>query len=105
MSSSNVNKVPDVDIDPKGVFKYILIKVHDPADDSTSKNIVRGYGRCPYHADIFEEVENKELSPKELEGECLGGGRIKHDDANKTINVYGYSQVSKCWNIFSPKKV
>lgn len=24
--------------------------------------------------------------------ECLGGGRIEHDDKAKTIKVYGYSE-------------
>lgn len=29
-----------------------------------------------------------------LDSECVGGGRIKHDAAQKKILVYGYSQVS-----------
>lgn len=43
--------IPDVDIDPKGVFKYILIQVSSPdeAGKFVEKKIVRGYAECPYH--------------------------------------------------------
>lgn len=47
--------VPDVDIDPQGVFKYILIKVSVPNDSGKfeDKLIVRGYAECPYHCKFF----------------------------------------------------
>lgn len=90
--STNLDAVKEVDIDPSGVFKYILIKVHEDIEPPAEKMIVRGYKRSPYHADIFEEVESKELAPRKLDGECVGGGRIKHDPEDKTIKVYGYSQ-------------
>lgn len=59
MSTARLDCVPSVDIDPSGVFKYILIKVHDPAIDheDSSITIVRGYQRCNYHSDIFDEVK------------------------------------------------
>ncbi|XP_012288481.1 14 kDa phosphohistidine phosphatase-like [Orussus abietinus] len=44
-----LDQVPDVDIDPSGVFKYILINVHDDKNDK-SKPIVRGYARSTWHA-------------------------------------------------------
>lgn len=47
-----------------------------------------------FAADIYDEVISKELSPKKLESECVGGGRIQHVPSDKTIKVYGYSQVS-----------
>lgn len=33
------------------------------------------------------------LKKLQLKSKCLGGGRINHDAENKTIKVYGYSQV------------
>lgn len=47
-----------------------------------------------FSGDIYDEVTAKELAPKKLDSECLGGGRIQHDAAEKKIKVYGYSQVS-----------
>jgi phosphohistidine phosphatase len=51
---------------------------------------VRGFTRAEYHADIYDEVEEP-LRIMGLDAQCLGGGRIKHDKANKYIKVYGYS--------------
>ncbi|XP_033321790.1 sex-regulated protein janus-A [Megalopta genalis] len=89
--SETLNKVPDVDIDGHGRFKYILINVQDENTKAT-KPIVRGYAKSPYHADIFEEA-CKQLEPySSLKPNCVGGGRIEHDPDAKTIKVYGYSQ-------------
>lgn len=45
------SKLPDVDIDASGVFKYILMKLKFPSKDGQTeeKIIVRGYGDCAYH--------------------------------------------------------
>ncbi|CAK9810226.1 hypothetical protein ANTPLA_LOCUS6509 [Anthophora plagiata] len=48
--SELLNKVPDVDIDDCGRFKYILINVYDEAN-SVSKSIVRGYVRSQWHGE------------------------------------------------------
>ncbi|KAK9874869.1 hypothetical protein WA026_005683 [Henosepilachna vigintioctopunctata] len=50
-STSKIPQVADVDIDAKGVFKYILIKVTSPNANGEieDKLIVRGYAECPYH--------------------------------------------------------
>ncbi|XP_017463632.1 PREDICTED: 14 kDa phosphohistidine phosphatase-like [Rhagoletis zephyria] len=64
--------IPEVDIDSEGKFKYILIKVAGGAD-------------------ILERVEPHILKSK-LSCECVGGGRIEHLPAKKTIRIYGYSQ-------------
>ncbi|KHJ84150.1 Janus/Ocnus family protein [Oesophagostomum dentatum] len=82
--------VPDVDIDPSGTFKYILIKC---TDNSTKeeKHIVRGYYKCHFHADVLKVAREAVGSAFKLK--CVGGGRIKHDNAAKDILVYGYSQV------------
>lgn len=52
MTLESLDKVPDVEIDPSGVFKYILIRVYakQTADgNEPSKMIVRGNARGPYH--------------------------------------------------------
>lgn len=62
--------------------------------EKASKNeklIVRGYARCVYHGDVLDETE-KELGP-DYDLQCLGGGRIKHESKDRSILVYGYSQV------------
>lgn len=51
MSSTVIPAVKDVDIDPNGVFKYILIKVTCPNTEGRleDKLVVRGYAECPFH--------------------------------------------------------
>ncbi|XP_060811837.1 14 kDa phosphohistidine phosphatase-like isoform X1 [Bombus pascuorum] len=89
--SELLNKVPDVDIDGHGKFKYILISVYDERANAT-KSIVRGYARAQWHSDIFNEVAEQVDSIRYLHSKCHGGGRIEHDPDEKTIKVYGYSQ-------------
>ncbi|XP_071572126.1 uncharacterized protein [Temnothorax nylanderi] len=50
--SELLDKVPDVDIDGHGRFKYILIKVQDDVDKA-SKKIVRGYARAQWHGALM----------------------------------------------------
>lgn len=50
MSTSTLDKIPDVDIDTRGRYKYILIKVADQNDSSNaSKYIVRGNRVFEFH--------------------------------------------------------
>lgn len=54
MSSSALEKIPDVGIDDKGRYKYILIKVTDQNDSSNqSKYVVRGGQRFDFHGRYF----------------------------------------------------
>ncbi|EZA50839.1 hypothetical protein X777_10472 [Ooceraea biroi] len=46
--SQLLDKIPDVDIDGHGKFKYILITVEDETNKA-SKQIVRGYARAQWH--------------------------------------------------------
>lgn len=100
MATAIIPQIKDVDIDPDGVFKYILIKVSSPKNDGKleDKLIVRGYAECPYHADINDKVTSelqKLKSSKAIDkwrSKVLGGGRIQHDADVKKILVYGYSQ-------------
>ena len=44
--------IPRADIDPSGVFKYVLIRVHSKEkDDDSEIDIVRGYGWAEYHGE------------------------------------------------------
>ena len=44
--------------------------------------------------DIFDEAGEQVKPISGLQLKCLGGGRIEHDPDNKTIKVFGYSQVN-----------
>lgn len=89
--SKLLDKVPDVDIDDSGKFKYMLLNIHDKTNDA-SKTVVRGYKRAEWHANIYDETADQIKSHPDLEVESLGGGRILHNPENKSIKVYGYSQ-------------
>lgn len=52
--TSSLARIADVEIDPNGVFKYILIEVK--AKDGTSKTIVRGYGWAQFHGIILKNL-------------------------------------------------
>ncbi|XP_072096692.1 14 kDa phosphohistidine phosphatase isoform X2 [Mobula birostris] len=41
-------------------------------------------------ADIYDQV-SMEIEKQGLYCECQGGGRIRHDNGEKKIHVYGYS--------------
>ncbi|GMT00160.1 hypothetical protein PENTCL1PPCAC_22334 [Pristionchus entomophagus] len=91
MAAKSMEEVKDVDLDQSGVFKYIQVQVTDKKDASNTKIIVRGYGRCGFHVDIFDETK-EQVDRKLFKLVPLGGGRIKHDDKKKDISIYGYSQ-------------
>ncbi|GMT28069.1 hypothetical protein PFISCL1PPCAC_19366 [Pristionchus fissidentatus] len=91
MAAKTLGEIKDVDLDPSGVFKYIQVKVTDKSDASNSKIILRGYERCPFHADIYGETK-EQVDRSLFKLKALGGGRIKHDDKKKEIFIYGYSQ-------------
>ncbi|XP_046831224.1 14 kDa phosphohistidine phosphatase-like [Vespa crabro] len=89
--SELLNKVPDVDIDANGKFKYMLLNIHDKTNDAF-KPVVRGYTKAEWHDNVYEETTEQLKQYPDLEVESLGGGRILHDQEKKSIKVYGYSQ-------------
>ncbi|KAJ6652013.1 hypothetical protein lerEdw1_015838 [Lerista edwardsae] len=91
MAEVDLSRVQDVDIDPDGVFKYVLIRV-TPAGSESGKEIVRGFAWAEYHADIYDKV-TAELEKQGFHCECLGGGRISHQSGARKIHVYGHSVV------------
>ncbi|XP_046860566.1 14 kDa phosphohistidine phosphatase-like [Xenia sp. Carnegie-2017] len=82
-----MDEISDVDIDGNGRFKYILVKIKQ---GSEQKYIVRGYSRAAYHADIYDEIL-PQIRNLGLHSECLGGGRIEHNQEDGKILIYGYS--------------
>lgn len=49
-------KIPDVEIDTEGTFKYILVRVK-VKDGSLSKDIVRGTKSAQYHSKLMKMYE------------------------------------------------
>ncbi|XP_028259811.1 14 kDa phosphohistidine phosphatase [Parambassis ranga] len=82
-------KIPDVEIDPEGTFKYILVRVK-VKDGDVHKDIVRGTKSAEYHNHIFEKV-NPAMEALGMECKCLGGGKIEHKTQEKKIRVFGES--------------
>ncbi|KAJ2940686.1 hypothetical protein O0L34_g14795 [Tuta absoluta] len=78
---------PKVDIDGRGIFKYVLVQTYDENNQPWSI-IVRGYARHEWHNNIFDEVKEK---MKPLKCEPLGGGKIAVDPEDEKIYVYGTS--------------
>jgi len=86
--------LPVVDIDNNGTFKYVLLKVHKTGETkkANAMHLVRGHNWADYHADLVEECERQMHDNNvNMEVECVGGGRIRHDRDRKKIIVYGYS--------------
>lgn len=48
-------KIPDVEIDPEGTFKYILVRV-TVKDGDVHKDIVRGTKSAQYHSKFMKVV-------------------------------------------------
>nr|XP_020462673.1 14 kDa phosphohistidine phosphatase-like [Monopterus albus] len=82
-------KIPDVEIDPEGTFKYILIKVK-VKDGDVHKDIVRGTKSAEYHNHIFDKV-SPAMEALGMECKCLGGGKIEHNSQEKKLRVFGES--------------
>ncbi|XP_042272689.1 14 kDa phosphohistidine phosphatase [Thunnus albacares] len=84
-----LTKIPDVEIDPEGTFKYILVRVK-VKDGDVHKDIVRGTKSAQYHNHIFEKV-SPAMEALGMECKCLGGGKIEHNSQAKKIRVFGES--------------
>ncbi|KAG2497161.1 hypothetical protein HYH03_004751 [Edaphochlamys debaryana] len=84
--------VPQVLLSADGTFKYVLMRLWDPAPEVSgrSKLLVWGDVRAPYHNDVLQKA--KAMARRlGLKVSPLGGGRIHHDAAARSISVYGYS--------------
>lgn len=61
MSASVLTKVPEVDIEATGVFKYILIKLTAPSEKGAERLLVRGYAECNFHCNINVTISKTKL--------------------------------------------
>ncbi len=88
--AKKLQQIPSVVIDDEGTFKYVLIEAYETETngEETSKLLVRGFRRAEYHADVYDETEEK-IRHLGLDCQCLGGGRIQR--GQNVIKVYGYS--------------
>ncbi|XP_054835189.1 14 kDa phosphohistidine phosphatase-like isoform X1 [Eublepharis macularius] len=96
-AAGKLSSVPEVEIDPDGAFKYILVRVQHGADQH--RDIVRGTAVAEFHSEgratlgldhIFERV-NPEMEKLGFVCKCLGGGKIEHNSKDKKIRVFGLS--------------
>lgn len=77
--------IPRVDIDPSGVFKYVLIRVHSKEEgDDSEIDIVRGYGWAEYHGEQVELTTIHRAARAPLAG--------------------GYTQCAADWCVCPPSK-
>ncbi|CAL8307869.1 unnamed protein product [Lota lota] len=82
-------KMSNVEIDPEGTFKYILVKVK-VKDGDVHKDIIRGTKSAEYHNHIFEKV-SPAMESLGLVCQCLGGGKIEHNSTDRKLRVFGES--------------
>ena len=60
-----LTQLPDVEIDPEGTFKYILVTVK-VKDGTEQKDIVRGTKSAEYHSKFIVCLNCFQLSPSGL---------------------------------------
>ncbi len=85
------------EIDQDATQKYTLIRTWVLKNEETveSSLLVRGNRFAEYHKEtcrsLIHTINNLEVGGMSFRYSVLGGGRIKHDSATKTILIYGYS--------------
>ena len=65
-----LTQLPDVEIDPEGTFKYILVTVQ-VKDGTEQKDIVRGTKSAEYHSKFIVCFNCLQLSPSCLSKQTL----------------------------------
>ncbi|CAE7637951.1 PHPT1, partial [Symbiodinium sp. KB8] len=86
--ASALSRVPDVDLDADGTFKYVMLTLSDPATGESN------YKFAEYHVDVADHTRAELDEDKATAGLKLsvsGGGRIRREAASKRLVVYGYS--------------
>jgi hypothetical protein len=89
-----MDQIKQVEIDAAGRFKYVLLRIVDRSSKQ-ERLCVRGSLAAAFHADLVDVFEEKlrKLKIAHVECRCIGGGRIYVNPDERTLNVYGYSQV------------
>lgn len=87
--------IPTVDIDPIGIYKYILIRLSKAPDE---RYLVRGYTWASYHDDIFQFSKQEILQQTNMDKDtiisCAGGGRIQRTNRNNSNPTSSDKKVS-----------
>ena len=86
-AEATFDRLASVDIAP-GTWKYVLLECEL---GGRTRQIVRALEGLKFHAENYD-VTASILKPLGIHIRVVGGGRIKRDDKNKTISVYGYSK-------------
>ncbi|NXA80025.1 PHP14 phosphatase, partial [Thryothorus ludovicianus] len=89
MAGEALSRVPDVQIDGDGVFKYVLVRVRGAG--APAKDVVRGHGWAEYHGEGRRECGAGLWPGVGLGCGRRGGGRLSHRPEERRIHVYGYS--------------
>lgn len=89
--NAKLAQVPTVQIDQRGTFKYILCKIYEGNNVNDCKLIVRGTTDALFHADIYDYLDAN-LEADGISCECVGGGQIRHNPEEKSIEIFGKSQ-------------
>lgn len=84
----DINNLPEVKVDPRGGFKYIVAVVSD--QNGNQKTVIRADETCEAHAYIMGDLV-EEVGP-EIDIECIGGGRIRVDPDRRTIEIWKFSE-------------
>ncbi|XP_066481406.1 14 kDa phosphohistidine phosphatase-like [Tiliqua scincoides] len=87
-AGKSLSSLAEVEIDPDGTFKYILVRVQGGPGEQ--REIVRGTAAAEFHNHIFEKV-SPEMEKLGFVCSCLGGGKIEHNSKDKKIRVFGLS--------------
>ena len=93
--SGSLERYQDVEIDERGKFKYIQIKITNKKDPKDTRIIIRGYSNCKFHDQIFKQFMEKANVTLEddFNYEVVGGGKIEYKDNNTKIYLSGQSTV------------
>ncbi len=86
-------KIPEIELDKEGKFKYIQIKITSKEKKDDERIILQGTASCKYHNDIYKAFTEKYniTENDKYNYEVLGGGKMEIKD-NK-IHIHGESSV------------
>lgn len=89
--------VPSVSLDP-GAHKYVLVTADPPpgsgsdgGDGTKTRTFVYSRRTADYHREVAEELVPLLEAGGYRNVRIRGGGRILRDDADRRINIFGYS--------------
>ena len=87
--------IPTVSID-EGAHKYVLVSAVPPSsssglEQSTTRLFVYSKRNAKYHVNVAEYLVPQLESSGYTDIQIKGGGRIRRDDGDKRIHIFGHS--------------